>query len=432
MMAVHRFSIAELHAAYASGTTTPLAVTQAYFERIKRLDGALGAYVALDRERALADAAAPQAGALSGVPLAVKSNIDVAGLATTAGIAGRRDAVAATDAEVVKLLRGAGAVILGHVNMAEAAAGATTDNEAYGRTVNPHDPARTAGGSSGGSGAAVGAALCVAALGTDTLGSVRIPAAYNGVYGIKPTNGAVPDAGLVPLSTKFDAIGPLARSLPDLAAVLGALMPRGAPRPVVKIALLDVVDRVDVERSVMSAYDLAVSVARGLDIGVQRYRFDVDLTKVRVGGFVEALDEARGYFADALATNPEGFSRQFRAMLDFAAASPPDVRRVAAKALDDVRTQLSAILADADVVLLPTTPQAAFAHGQGPVNQADFTGIANVAGLPALSFPGGWTEDGLPIGLQLIGRSGGEATLLAFAARLDTVLGAYRMPTAFN
>jgi aspartyl-tRNA(Asn)/glutamyl-tRNA(Gln) amidotransferase subunit A len=429
---LHHLSIADLHAAYATGATTPLAVTQAYLDRIAAHDRAIGAFVSLDSDRALADAAAPLPGPLSGVPLAIKSNIDVSGLATTAGIAGRRDAVAASDAEVVRRLRSAGAIILGHVNMAEAAAGATTDNEAYGRTVNPHDTRRTSGGSSGGSGAAVAAALCVAALGTDTLGSVRIPAAYNGVYGTKPTNGAIPDAGLVPLSTKFDAIGPLARSLPDLEAVLGALMPLGAPRPVVKIALLDVVDRVDVERPVMSAYDLAVSVARGLDIGVQRYRFDVDLTKVRVGGFVEALDEARGYFADALAANPEGFSRQFRGMLDFAAASPPDVRRVAAQALDDVRIQLSAILADADAVLLPTTPQVAFAHGQGPVNQADFTGIANVAGLPALSLPGGWSEDGLPIGLQLIGRSGEEATLLALAARLDTVLGAYRMPTAFN
>jgi aspartyl-tRNA(Asn)/glutamyl-tRNA(Gln) amidotransferase subunit A len=431
-MTLHRLSIAELQAAYAGGTTTPLAVTQAYFDRIDRLDSALGAYVALDRERALADAAVPNPGALSGVPVAVKSNIAVEGLATTAGIAGRRDAVAATDADVVTRLRNAGAIVLGHVNMAEAAAGATTDNEAYGRTVNPHDADRTSGGSSGGSGAAVGAALCVAALGTDTLGSVRIPAAYNGVYGIKPTNGAVPDAGLVPLSTKFDAIGPLARSLPDLAAVLGAMMPLGTARAVTKIALLDVVDRVQVERPVTAAYDLAVSIVRGLGIDVQRYRFDVDLTKVRVGGFVEALDEARVYFAEPLATDPEGFSRQFRAMLDFAAASPADVRRVAAKALDDTRKQLSAILADADAVLLPTTPQAAFRHGANPVNQADFTGIANVAGLPALSMPGGWTDDGMPVGLQLIGRDGEEATLLALAGKLDAVLNAYRMPKAFG
>ena len=430
-MTIHRLSIAQLQSAYASETLTPLAVTHHYLARIAAHDPTLRAYVAL-HTRALADAANPPPGPLHGVPLAIKSNIDVAGLVTTAGIEARRTVLPTTaDAPIVARLRAAGAIILGHVNMNEAAVGATTDNEAYGRTMNPHRIGHTPGGSSGGSGAAVAAGLCVAALGTDTLGSVRIPAAYNGIYGLKPTRGLVDDAGLVPLSHALDAIGPLARSIDDLALVMAAMADLAPAEPVTKVALLDVVDRIEIERPVRQGYDLAASLLRGLDLATQDYAFDIDLTRVRLGALVPALVEGRAYFAANLMNNPEGFTSSLRALFDFAAKATPEARAKGSAEVARAVSSLHAILADADAILLPTTPHAAPAHGDLRVSAADFTGLANIAGLPALSLPAGWSNDGLPVAVQLIGRAGGEATLLDLARRLDGVMKGYAPPPEF-
>ena len=440
MKALHALSIAELTSAYASGQTTPALVVDHYLNRIARFDPELKSYTEVDeagarsaaeeaRTRYLAGTARP----LEGVPVAIKANIDVAGLVTNAGIEARRHAVAVSDAEVVRRLRAAGAIILGSLNMHEAAAGATTDNEAYGRAMNPHRIGHTPGGSSGGSGAAVAAGLCQAALGTDTLGSVRIPAAYNGVYGLKPTHGLISDAGLVPLSRRLDAIGPLARSVGDLEAMIRAMAEIAPVAEVRKVALPDVVDRVEVQRAVRQGYDLAVGLLEGMGLATQRYAFDVDLTKVRVGGFVEALDEFRADNAEALAANPEGFSKQLRGLVGFAANASADARAAGAAAVEAAAAAMRAILLDADVILLPTAPQTAFAHdGPAPVSQADFTGLANVAGLPALSLPAGWSPEGMPVAVQLIGRKNGEATLLALAAMLDAVLKGYAPPPGYD
>ncbi len=439
MKPLHQLSIAELTSAYAAGQTTPGLVVDHYLNRIAAFDPQLKSYTEVDAAgaRAAAEGARARyadgtARPLEGVPVAIKANIDVKGLVTNAGIAARRHAVAGADAAVVARLRGAGAIILGSLNMHEAAAGATTDNEAYGRAMNPHRIGHTPGGSSGGSGAAVAAGLCQAALGTDTLGSVRIPAAYNGVYGLKPTHGLVSDAGLVPLARRLDAIGPLARSVADLGAMMRAMADLAAAAPVAKVALPDIVERVEVQRAVRQGYDLAASLIGGMGIATQRYALDADLTKVRVGGFVEALDEFTADTRDELARNPEGFSKNLRALVGFAANASPEARAAGKAAVEAAAAAVRAILLDADVILLPTAPQTAFAHdGPAPVSQADFTGLANVAGLPALSLPAGWSEDGLPVAVQLIGRANGEATLLALAARLDAVLKGYAPPPGF-
>jgi len=435
---IHRLSVAELAAAYRSGALRPREVVEHYLARIDAHDPALRAYTHVDRERALAaadeswrrfEAGAPAS--LEGVPIAVKANIDVAGLPTNAGVAARRDAVATADAEVVTRLRTAGAVVLGNLNMHEAALGATTDNEAYGRCVNPHRPGHTPGGSSGGSGAAVAAGLCVAALGTDTLGSVRIPAAYNGVYGLKPTNGLVPDAGLVSLAARLDCIGPLARSIADLRAVTAAVVPLGAAEPVREVARLDIVDDYDSDPAVYRAYELAASLLGGLGLEVRRFAArDVDLSKVRLAGFVEAAREARVHFPD-VDSNPGGYSEAFRAYLGFADGFDAAAVEQGRATLDRAAERLRAVLLDAEAILMPTAPQPAFAHGAAPVTQADFTALANVAGLPALSLPAGWTSDGLPVGVQLVGRPGSEAALLDLAARLDGTLNAYAPPPAY-
>ena len=233
-------SIGGLHAAYAAGETTPSAVAAEHFARIDRLDPRLHAFVECDRAGALSAAAESDRRTrtprlLEGVPVGIKSNIAVKGLAHTAGLEARRHVIADRDAYVVTQLREAGAIVLGTLNMHEAALGVTTDNPWFGRTLNPHGEGRTPGGSSGGSGAAVSAGLCVLALGTDTMGSVRIPAAYTGVYGLKPGHGGVEVDGLVALSPSLDAIGPLARSIDDLArawTVLRREPATGRPAPV--------------------------------------------------------------------------------------------------------------------------------------------------------------------------------------------------------
>lgn len=438
MTDIHRLTIAELTAAYRRGVLTPRAVTEHYLARIDAYDPALRAFTNVDRERALAaadesgrrfDAGAPAP--LEGVPIAVKANIDVEGLPTNAGVACRREAIATADAEVVTRLRTAGAIILGNLNMHEGALGATTDNEAYGTAMNPHRIGYTPGGSSGGSGVAVAAGLCVAALGTDTLGSVRIPAALTGIYGLKPTHGLVPDKGLIALAARLDSIGPLARSIADLRAMMAAMAPLGAAEPIAKVARLAVVDGHDMEPAVQRAYALAADLLEGLGLRVQRFATpDIDLSKTRVAGFVEAAREARVHFPE-VETNPAGFSERFRGHLDFAAAFDDTAVAQGRAMLDAAAHRLQAVLLDAEAILMPTTPQAAFAHGRAPVSQADFTGLANFAGLPALSIPAGWNEDGLPVAVQLVGRAGAEAALLDLGARLDEALNAYAPPPAY-
>lgn len=428
---MHRLSIAQIRRGDS------IAITETYLDRIAKLNDRLGAFTALDIDNARAAAAESairirhgEARPLEGVPFGIKANIDVEGLATTAGVSGRRDDIATSDAAVVTQLRHAGAVILGHVNMHEAALGATTDNEAYGRTENPHRIGYTPGGSSGGSGAAVAAALCAAALGTDTLGSIRIPAAYNGIYGLKPTNGLVSDDGLVALAHRLDCIGPLARSVEDLAAIMAVLAPLRAASAVKRVATLTAIEEAEQDVAVRQGFSRAVAVLQEMGIAlVGTPTPGMDLTGARMGGFVEAAREAAGSFAADRASG--GISKGFAALMDFGLGASAEAVAKGVAAMDHVRNTLNKLLDDVDVVLMPTTPQAAFAHGRAPVTQADFTALANIAGLPALALPAGFDAQGLPVGVQIVGRPGAEATLLALAARLDAKLGAYRAPAEF-
>ena len=214
-----------------SGEIGSLDATEAYLERIERLDGRIRAYITVTAESAREQAgAADEAlargetlGPLHGLPVALKDNIDTAGVRTTVGSAFFADHVPERDAEVARRLREAGAVLLGKVTMHEFAYGATTQNPHHGFCRNPWDLERIPGGSSGGSGAAVSAGLCAAALGTDTGGSVRIPAALNGVSALRPTNGRVSNRGVFPITWTFDTVGPLARAVADLALVFSVL-----------------------------------------------------------------------------------------------------------------------------------------------------------------------------------------------------------------
>lgn len=427
MTAWHRLGIADLHAAYRAGAVTPSAVLAAQRALIAEIDPDLGAYVDLDPTADAAESdARVAAGALrplEGVPVAVKSNIAVAGLSWNAGMELRRGIIAKRDAEAVVRLRIAGAIMLGTLNMHEAALGATTDNVWFGRTGNPHRAGTTPGGSSGGSGAAVAAGLCVASLGTDTLGSVRIPAAYTGVYGLKPTAGAIPADGLVPLSRRLDAIGPLARSLADLEAVwtaLAGLRPFAAPT---RLLTLEGLGDVTCEPAVLDGYQRAAALMSDLTSET----LALPLGEIRSAGFVTVARELSRDLGTQRSSAAERLSDGLHWLLDYAdrATLDPAVLPAASDAL-------RAAIGSDGVLLLPTAPQAAFAHGaRAPANQADFTALASIAGLPALSIPAGRDAHGLPVAVQIVGPAGSEAALFALARTLDHGLAGYAPPLLF-
>jgi len=421
-----------LHAMYAARAVTPVEATETYLSRISRLNPALGAVTDVDAAGARAGARASAArwtkglplSAIDGVPILVKANIGVAGLPWTAGIGAYRDRIAAADAEVVALLRRAGAVILGSVNMHEGALGATTDNPWFGRTRNPHRHGSTPGGSSGGSGAAVAAGLCAAALGTDTMGSVRIPSAYCGVFGHKPRYSAVSDAGTTALSWTLDHIGPHARSAADCAAMLAA-MADDPPCPPTEdvLGVLAFDGQVDVEPQVAAAFDETVARAQALGLQVETVRLpDYDFGRMRRLGLL--ISEAEGYVVHQpmLTEHPEGFSDGFRTLLEWGGGQPAHKLASAYREIAQAGAAIRAAFAPYAAVLMPTAPQTAFPFGDAPANQADFTAIANFTGWPATGFPVGITPEGLPLSCQVV--AGSDATALGLAERLASRVGA--------
>jgi aspartyl-tRNA(Asn)/glutamyl-tRNA(Gln) amidotransferase subunit A len=383
------------------------------FADLERRNAPLNAYVDWDRSAAFGT------GPLGDLTLGIKSNIAVAGLPWTAGMGLRREVVAERDAEVVRRLRDVGAAILGTLNMHEAALGAATDNAFFGRTHNPHRHGYTPGGSSGGSGAAVAAGLCDAALGTDTLGSVRIPAAYNGIYGLKPTHGAVPDDGLVFLDARFDSIGPLARDLGTLERVWRVIGRDAGPGAAfTRVLRLDRGPELEpgVGQGLARATDAIGLAPEPLDMG--------DLTAIRHAALADIARALISDLGEDRAARADLISPELHFILGALEKLPtdPDLLR-------RTRDTLAAALANDGVLLMPTTPQVAFAHGgPPPATQADFTGLANVAGLPAIACPAGRDETGLPVSVQLVGPAGSESRLIALARTLEPALGGAVLP----
>ncbi len=421
-----------LQAMYAARAVTPVEAAEVYLSRIARLNPALAAVTEVDDAGARAGAKSSAArwarGAplspVDGVPVLVKSNISIAGRFWTAGIGAYRDRIAPVDAEVVARLRHAGAVILGSVNMHEGALGATTDNPWFGRTQNPHRDGFTPGGSSGGSGAAAAAGLCAAALGTDTMGSVRIPSGYCGVFGHKPAYGAVSDAGVTALSWSLDHIGPHARSAADCAAILRVIadIPDAPPAEGV-LGVLAFDGQVEVAPEVVAALAGTVVRARALGLKVETIRLpDYDFGRMRRLGLL--VSEAEGFVVHQamLADRPEGFSETFRSMLGWGAGQPAHKLASAYREIALTAEAVRKAFAPYAAVLMPTAPQTAFPFGDPPANQADFTAIANFTGLPATAFPVGMTADDLPLSCQVV--AGSEAAALGLAERLATLVGA--------
>ncbi len=443
-----RLGIAALAAAYEAGTLDPVTVSEATLTRVAAENDALCAYITVDADgaRRQADAARQRRrdgrprGPLDGVPVALKDNIDVAGLPCTAGTAAFRSRIPVRDAVVAARLRDLGAVLLGKLNMHEAALGGTTDNPAYGRCANPLAPDHTPGGSSGGSAAAVAASLCAAALGTDTMGSVRLPASYCGIYGFKPSHGAIDTTGVVPLSVTLDSVGPLARSIEDLTIVAHALLapsPRAqaglAPSAGLTLGRPRQLDDVWLEPAVGAAFARALDrlVAAGVAV------VPVDLpawrpSALRRAGLLISEAEGAAWYEAALGAALPGLSADLVAMLRYPARAGT-ARVVAAYThLESVRVDCRRAFAEVDALVLPTTPQVAFPHDAPvPESQADLTALANVAGAPAVTLPlpgDGGLPAGLqpgnlmPAGLQVVGPPGADRWLLAVATWLDRAL----------
>jgi aspartyl-tRNA(Asn)/glutamyl-tRNA(Gln) amidotransferase subunit A len=448
------------------GDFTSEEVARAVLERIDRVEPAVHAYLRVDAEAALeaarrADRAGGDRPALWGAPLALKDNLCTRGVPTTCASRILEGFVPPYDAAVVERLRAAGAVFVGKTNLDEFAMGSSTENSAFGATRNPWDPATIPGGSSGGSAAAVAAGECLAALGSDTGGSIRQPAACCGVAGLKPTYGLVSRYGLVAFASSLDQIGPLARTVEDCALLLEAIaghdprdstsVPAAVPPYGARLgggrldgltvglvreffaAGLDA----DVERAVREAVRvLEGRGARVREVSLPHGKHSVAVYYIlataeassnlaRYDGvkYGHRATGARDLLEQYCRTRSEGFGPEVRRriMLGTYALSSGYYDAYYRKA-QQVRTLIlndfTAAFREVDLLAGPTAPTAAFRIGEKSDDPLQmylsdiFTISVNLAGVPGLSLPCGFTAAGLPIGLQLIGPAFGEETLL--------------------
>jgi amidase len=428
------------------GEVSARELVRATLERIERVGPALNAFRVVFAERALAEAeqadARRRAGderALLGVPVAIKDDTDVAGEATARGTSadGRP---AAHDAEVVARLRAAGAIVVGKTNVPELTMWPFTETLSYGATRNPWSPDHTPGGSSGGSGAAVAAGLCGVALGSDGAGSIRIPSAFCGVFGLKPQRGRVPlGPGRTEAWHGLVAVGPLARGVADAALFLdvaagetGARFVRAAATPPTRLRVAvstavpaGAVARLGAEQR--GALDETAALLRSLGHEVAERPLDF--------GPAAALDVLarflRGIHDEAAKlARPERLEPRTRTMARLGALVPPPALARLRAAEPTLRAHVDAVFEHADVVLTPGPAGPPFRvgrfHGRGALwtlnasaAKVPWYGVFNATGQPAASVPAGVDAAGLPLAVQLVGRPGDEATLLALAAQLE-------------
>jgi aspartyl-tRNA(Asn)/glutamyl-tRNA(Gln) amidotransferase subunit A len=422
--------IASLTQAYASGRISPVEEVEKRLADIASRDPVIRAFTSVDEAGARRAASQShtrwQAGKplspLDGVPIAIKDNIAVEHLPLTAGMAHRRGMIADADSAITARLRAAGAIIIGMANMHEAALGATTDNPFYGRTDNPAFPGHMAGGSSGGSAAAVAAGFVALAMGTDTMGSVRLPAAYCGVCGLKPTTGILPMEGVVALSETLDTAGPIAATVNDLAIawpVLSAGGEKTVQRQRPRFAVLSTTGT-EVEPYIFQAFSAAIGALKAAghdcpEIGLKGW----NPSALRRAGLLIVEWEGANVHRAALEQGLD-MSPDLRAMLDYGRNLPAERLAAAREMMGNIAAEASALFGTFDALLLPSTPQTPLVHGaKAPSSQADLTALASLAGLPALSLPLPVAPGAAPVGLQMIGAKHCDAQLLESAAFLS-------------
>lgn len=429
---------------------SPVELTNACLGQIEKLNGTLNAFITVTAESAANEARAAEAeiqhgkwrGPLHGIPIALKDLFDTAGVRTTAGSGVFKDRVPTEDAEVVRRLKAAGAVLLGKTNMHEFAFGGTSLVTYFGGVHNPWEPAHIAGGSSGGSAAAVAGRLCYGALGSDTAGSIRQPAAYCGIVGLKPTYALVSTRGVIPLSWSLDHVGPLTRTVNDAAIMLQA------------IAGYDAEDTASVSMKIpdylaaaqASAATLRVGVARdfffeSLDPEIERAtsealavlgKLTASIKDVNISARTQEqlrstvrLAEAYAYHAKMMATSPELYQPETLARLRPGASVDTVTYIQARRELERTRRTAAQIFQSVDCLVTPTTPNPPPAISEFTADRngsADFptlnirnTSPFDVYGWPTISLPCGFSASGLPIGLQISGAPGQDAVVLQLA-----------------
>ena len=434
-------SLAEASEHVRGGTISPVDLTRACLERIGALDPKLNTFVVVTAEAALAAArqaedelrAGARRGPLHGIPIAVKDLVDVQGLRTTAGSHVFGDRVAGEDALVVKRLKAAGAVLLGKLNMHEFAYGASTVVSAFGPVRNPWSLERSAGGSSAGSAAAVAAGLCFGAIGSDTGGSIRQPAAYCGIVGLKPTFGLVSTHGVVPLSWSLDHVGPMTRSVRDAALMLQVLVggddgEQPAPDYARALEAGDEL-RIGVPRArfwegLHPEIEAATRTALAL-LGTLGQVGDVELEDPNEPAVAVLRAEAYAYHEPYVAQSPERYQPEtLRRIQRGSEVTTASYIRARLK-LDEQRAAVRRLFESVDLLVTPTTPvpPPAIAPIMADIDSLRAAELEmlrntrpfNALGLPAISVPCGFTSDGLPIGLQIAGAPGDEARVLALA-----------------
>jgi aspartyl-tRNA(Asn)/glutamyl-tRNA(Gln) amidotransferase subunit A len=426
---------------------SPVDLTRACLARVERLNPRLNAFITITAEQALSDARAAERdiangrwrGPLHGIPIALKDLFDTAGVRTTAGSQVFADRIPPEDAEVVRRLRTAGAVLLGKLNMHEFAYGDSSAVSHFGPVRNPWDGNRVAGGSSGGSAAAVAARLCYAALGSDTGGSIRQPAAYCGIAGLKPTYGLVSTRGVVPLAWSLDHVGPMCRTVTDVALVLQPIAGH---------------DPLDTNSLATAAQDYAAAVQRkvgSLRLGVPRAVFYEGLDPAIEQAVTAALDvltrmtagardvrlpsyqtlpvagaEAYAFHAPYFTRTPERYLPMTRRRLEAGSRVSASAYIEGRRELDRLRRDIRAVFADVDLLITPTTatmPATVDAAINDP-GTPPAGGVAltlrntqpfDIYGTPAISVPCGFDGNGLPIGLTISGPPLGEPAVLALA-----------------
>jgi aspartyl-tRNA(Asn)/glutamyl-tRNA(Gln) amidotransferase subunit A len=420
-------SVAEVANRVRAGELTPREAVESYLERIEQLDGALNTHLTVRSEEALAEADTAPDGPLRGVPVAVKDVIDVAGAPTTAASKVLADHVATSDAACVERLRDAGAIVLGKLNTHEFAFGASTTSPAFGPAHNPWALDRICGGSSGGSGAAAAADLAAGTLGTDTAGSIRIPACYCGVTGLRPTTGLVPTEGVVPVSWSLDTVGPIARSAEDCALLLSALT--GEPVALgenVRDLRIGVVDELfeRADPAVAAQTRSAVDELRNLGAAVE----SVDVPLIDEAGTIGQLlmlPEAAEVHLPWLRTRIADYGADVRARLLAGLLLPGTAHVTGLRARRWFCDELRNVFERFDLLVHPAMPvppppiddlTVELGGERMPYRLAliPYNSPWSLAGVPAASVPAGLV-DGLPIGLAIVGRTGDEQTVLRAA-----------------
>ncbi|MGC1415696.1 MAG: amidase [Candidatus Acidiferrum sp.] len=461
-------SIEEISRLFRKRKLSPVELVRLIFSRIIQLDSKLNTYITVTTELALAQAKkaeselfAPRGrhrdrGPLHGVPISLKDNIYTEDIPTTAGSRILAKFIPQHDATVVKQLKEAGAVILGKTNMHEFAYGVTSNNPHFGPVHNPWDLARIPGGSSGGSAAAVAAGLCYGSIGTDTGGSIRIPASLCGIVGFKPTLGRVSVEGVIPLSPKLDCVGPLARTVHDAALLLKPILPRvkGEPSPralekssssprkftlgIPKEFFLDVVSH-----DVYTVFEEALRVLKKQRATFKEISLSL-LKETEDAGNQIAWPEATHYHQQAgwYPSQAADYGDDVRSRLEMGTKVSATTYLSALELREKFIQQYHLALEDSgvDAVVVPTTPITAPRIGHETIRLGDkdhstralllrANRPANLGGVPAITVPCGFTPEGLPVGLQLIGAVTDEHLLLQIACAFERVHPAQRRPS---